>query len=123
MQPPSICVLISQAPYGIVHAAEGIRHVNGALANGFDATALFVDDGVWTVRKGQRASATGFTSLSDSMAASLQKAGGPAPRLAVHRPSLEARGITPEELVPGVEMVDDAGLANIIAGTQFLLRY
>ncbi|MHB9144516.1 MAG: DsrE family protein [Symbiobacteriia bacterium] len=120
---PSICVLISQAPYGVVHAAEGLRHVNGALANGFSAVALFVDEGVWTVHKGQQAGVTGFTSLSGAMADALQKAGGPVPRLVVHRPSMEARGLTPEELVPGAELVDDAGMARIITSTQFLLRY
>lgn len=118
----SICVLISQAPYGTVHAAEGVRHVNGALAQGFQATMLLVDDGVWVARPGQQPGETGFTSLSDAVVSALA-AGGPVPRVAVHRPSLEARGLTPADLIPGVELVDDADVAQIITDTQFLLRF
>lgn len=120
---PSVCVLISQAPYGTVHGAEGVRHVNGALTEGFAAVALLIDDGVWLARKGQSAGETGFTSLSDAITAALQKAGGPVPRVAVHSPSLHERGLSPEELIPGVELVDDAGVAEIITTTQFLLRF
>ena len=119
----SICILISQAPFGTVHAAEGVRHVNGALSEGFSAVAAFVDDGVWTVRKGQVAGATGFTSLSDALTTALSKPVGPVPRVVVHRPSMEARGVTPEELVPGAELVDDAELARILTSTQFALRF
>lgn len=120
---PSLCVLISQAPYGVVHPAEGVRHVNGALANGFSSVALFVDDGVWCLRRGQSAGATGFISLSEAIADSLAKTDGPVPRLVVHRPSLEVRGLQPDDLISGAEFVDDAGLAEIITTTQFLLRY
>lgn len=119
----SLCILISQAPYGTVHAAEGVRHVNGALTEGFAVVAAFVDDGVWTVRKGQEAGATGFTSLSIALAAALSKPAGPVPRVVVHRSSMEVRGVTPEELVPGVELVDDAELARILSSTQFTLRF
>ncbi|HEY3366121.1 MAG TPA: DsrE family protein [Symbiobacteriaceae bacterium] len=118
----SICVLISQAPYGTVHAAEGVRHVNGALSQGFQAVAVLVDDGVWVARPGQQPGASGFTSLSDALTAAL-KASGPVPRVAVHRPSLEARGLTAADLIAGVELVDDAGLTQIITETQFLLRF
>lgn len=120
---PSITVLISQAPYGTVHAAEGVRHVNGALTEGFDAVAMLVDDGVWLANQGHHAGQTGFTSLSDALTASLQKPDGPVPRVLVHGPSLDKRGIAPEELIPGVELVDDAGLAKILTTTQFMLRF
>lgn len=128
---PSICMLISRAPYGAVAAAEGVRHVNGALTEGFAVTIALVDDGVWLARTGQKsgqsadqsAGKSGFVSLSGALAASLHPASGPAPQLVVHRPSLEQRGLAPADLIPGVELVDDAGLAEIIASTRFLLRF
>lgn len=118
----SVCVMISQSPYGTVHAAEGVRHVNGALAQGFQATALLVDDGVWVARQGQAAGPSGFTSLSAALTAALHGS-GPAPRIFVHRPSMEARGLDPDDLVPGVELADDAGVANLIMDAQYLLRF
>lgn len=119
----SICILISQAPYGTVAAAEGVRHVNGALKEGFSVVAALVDDGVWLARPGQKPGQSGFTSLSDALSASLHPAFGPAPRVVLHRPSLETRGLTPAELIPSVELVDDAGLARAITSTQSLLRF
>jgi len=91
---------------------RGVRHVNGALTEGFAGVALLIDDGVWLARKGQSAGETRFTSLSDAVTAALQKAGGPVPRVAVHSPSLHERGLSPEELILGVELVDDAGVAE-----------
>jgi len=114
----SICVLISQAPYGTVHAAEAVRHVNGALSQGFSAVALLVDDGVWLARSGQDAAQSGFTSLSQALADSLQKA-----RVVVHGPSLAERGLTPADLLPGVTLATDAELADIMTDAQFLLRF
>lgn len=120
---PSICVLISQAPYGTVHAAEAVRHVNGALSEGFDAVAVLVDDGVWLARDGQRAEGTGFTALSAALAASLNKPGGPVPRVLVDSASLERRGLGASDLVPGIEVTDRAGITAAIGSTQYLLRF
>ena len=119
----SICIMITQAPYGTVGAAEGIRHVNGALKDGFSVVAALVDDGVWLARPGQKPGQSGFTSLSDALSASLSPASGPAPQVVAHRSSLEERGLTPADLIPGVELVDDAGLAEVITSMQSLLRF
>ncbi len=84
---PSICVLITQTPYGLVRAAEAVRHVNGALSQ------------------------------------ALAKQDGPKRWVVVHRPSLADRGLTAADLVDGIELTDDAGLAALIAETQYLLRF
>ena len=120
---PSICVLISQAPYGTVHAAEAVRHVNGALANSFAAVAALVDDGVWVACRGQEAGATGYTGLGPALAEAMANRSGPVPRVVVHRPSLEGRGLSPADLLEGVELVDDQGLATLVAGSDYLLRF
>lgn len=118
----SICILITRAPYGTVPAAEAIRHVNGALTEGYEAVAALVDDGVWLARKGQSGDG-GFTSLAAALETALHNISGRVPRVLVHRPSLESRGLDPADLVPGVEMVDDAGLNAAVLSTQFLLRF
>lgn len=120
---PSICVMVTQAPYGTIHAAEAVRHVNGALSNGFEAIAALVDDGVWLARREQSVGGTGFTSLSGAISDSLGKADGPVPRILVHGPSLAARGLSPADLLGGAEIVDDAGLTAAVAQTQYLLRF
>ncbi len=119
----SLCILVSRAPYGTVAAAEAVRHINGALTEGYTVVVALVDDGVWLGRSGQQAGEHGFTSLSEALRASLHPASGPAPRVVVHRPSLEQRGLSPDGLVPGLDTVDDAGLAGVITSAQFLLRF
>ncbi|MFZ5822814.1 MAG: DsrE family protein [Bacillota bacterium] len=120
---PSICVLISQAPYGTVHAAEAVRHINGALSEGFDVVAVLVNEGVWLARDGQQAEGSGFTALSEALAASLNKPGGPVPRVLADRASLDRRGLTASTLVPGIEVADSAGISAAILSTQHLLRF
>ncbi|BDG60547.1 DsrE family protein [Caldinitratiruptor microaerophilus] len=120
---PSICVWISRAPYGSALAAEGVRHLNGALANGFSATAVLVDDGVWLARRGQEVRDSGFVALAEALRQSLHPAAGPAPRVLVHGPSLAGRGLTPDDLVEGVEVVDDRRLAAAVAEARYLLRF
>ncbi|MFZ5814101.1 MAG: DsrE family protein [Bacillota bacterium] len=120
---PSICVMITQAPYGTVHAAEAVRHVNGALTNGFEAVAALVDDGVWLALRGQEAGGTGFTNLGAAQAEALANPAGPVPRLVAHGPSLQMRGLSPADLIEGVEIVDDGGLAAVVAGSDYLLRF
>lgn len=118
---PSICVMITQSPYGTVPAAEAVRHVNGALSEGFRVVTLLVDDGVWVAHAGQNPGQTGFTSLSDALVSSLQRES--APEVLVHRQSAEERGLTPADMIAGVGLVDDAGLGQIITSAQFLLRF
>lgn len=120
---PTICVLIAQAPYGTVAAAEAVRHVNGALAEGFAVVAALAGDGVWLARAGQQADQGGFLSLSDALAAALGQATGPGLRVVVHGPSLGERGLAAADLIPGVEQVDDTGLAAVITASQALLRF
>ncbi len=119
----SICILVSQPPYGNVAAAEAVRHISGALAEGFAVVAALVDDGVWLSRAGHRAGHSGFTPLSGALHAVLHPVSSPAPRVVVHRPSLDQRELSPTDLVSGVELVDDAGLAETIASARFLLRF
>ena len=119
----SVCILISRAPYGTVSAAEGVRHFNGALNNGVKAVAALVDDGVWLARAGQTPGSSGFVALSDVLSGIQELPPASDPRVFVHGPSLARRGLADRDLLPGVEVVDDAGLARLIASTRHLLRF
>ncbi len=119
----SVCILISRAPYGTVSAAEGVRHLNGALNNGVRAVAVLVDDGVWLARAGQTPGTSGFASLSDVLSGVRKLSPALDPRIFVHGPSLARRGLAARDLIPGVEEVDDAELARLVASTRHLLRF
>lgn len=122
----SVSILIRKAPYGTLAAAEGVRHLIGAAAAGMEATVVLVDDGVYVAKHGQDPSDTGWTSLSAALQQTLTPDAGASSRripLYVHRPSAEARGVTPLDLTPGVEFIDDDRFAEILAGARGVLVF
>jgi len=95
-------IILRHAPYGQLAAAEVVRHLNGAVANGLDAAALLLDDGVYLARAGQQAM-EGWTELSAALAQSLAaaeaSADGSQPAVYVHAAALSDRGLRACELI------------------------
>lgn len=118
----SVCILVRRAPYGVIQAAEAIRHINGAAANGFAATAVFADDGVYVLKTNQDVGSSGFTSLSGALTDTLAKP-EPRARILVHRSSAEARGLSHDDLLPGVTWISDGELAELMAETPNVMLF
>lgn len=121
----SLCIAIRKGPYGVLSAAEGVRHLIGAVQAGMPACAVLVDDGVYLAKQGQNPGGTAWMSLSAALEQALGPRTGSSPRtrLYVHRLSAETRGLGPSDLVAGVEMVDDAQLAAALASADALLIF
>jgi sulfur relay (sulfurtransferase) DsrF/TusC family protein len=126
--PKTVCVLLRQPPYGSLVAAEAVRHLSGALANGQRAVGLLVDDGVYLARPGQQA-AGGWLDLSRALANLLALEAtddsGEARRavVLVHEPSLRERGLEKTELVPGCRVVDESEMAAVLGQADATLVY
>lgn len=125
----SLCVLIRRAPYGLIHASEALRHMGGAVTEWLKVIAVFIDDGVYVVKEGQRTENTDWTSLSETLREIMglsQKVKDKTKGVAgffVHGPSLEARGLEAADLVPGVEIIDDGGLVQLLAEADGVMVY
>jgi len=116
----SLCILVRRPPYGTIHAAEALRHAGGALGEGLDVAVALVDDGVYLARDGQNVGDTGYTGLSPVLFKLLAKGA----RVHVHAPSAQARGLLADEhFVPAIELVDDAGLAGLLAEASTVMVY
>ena len=116
----SLCILIRRPPYGQIHAAEAIRHMGGALGEGIQTNLLLVDDGVYVARDRQDVGSTAWTSLVQPLAKGIAKGA----RVYLHTPSAQARGLLNDEhLIIGVEQVDDAGLARLLAKSDLVMVY
>lgn len=118
----SVCILVRRAPYGVIQAAEAVRHINGAVANGFAATAVFADDGVYALKTGQDVGNSSFTSLGGALTDTLAKP-EPRARILVHRSSAEARGLHDDDLLPGVTWISDSELAELMAETSNVMLF
>lgn len=105
-------VLMRQAPYGSVYTAEGFRSVMGIGIFEMDVVLAFVDDGVYALVKDQNPEKLDMRPLSEGFPM-LPEFG--VKGFYVHRPSLEARGLSVDDLVMDVQLVDNAGLTKLLA--------
>ena len=107
----TVAVLIRKAPYGSVYTAEGFRSIMGIGVFEMDVSVLFVDDGVYALVKGQNPAGLDMKSLGDAFPM-LPDFG--VTKFYVHGQSLRERGLTTDDMVMDVEIVDDAGAARIL---------
>lgn len=121
-------MLLRQAPYGNIAAAEAIRHLSGALANGYRPVGLLLGDGVYLAKAGQQTS-DGWINLAESLCELIAKS-APAPggeashvAIAVHGPSLGSRNLRAADLVRGCRVVDDEEAATLVGESDALLVY
>jgi tRNA 2-thiouridine synthesizing protein C len=107
-----VAILMRKAPYGSVYSAEGLRSAMGIGVFEMDAILLFVDDGVYAIVKDQDPEKLDMKPLGDGfpMLEEFGVAG-----FYVHQPSLEARGLSTDDLTLDVELIDSPRLAELLA--------
>ncbi|MBI2563527.1 MAG: DsrE family protein [candidate division NC10 bacterium] len=118
-----LCILVHRPPYGGIQAAEGVRHLNGAAAQGLEATAILVGDGVYVARAGQDPGATGWTALSPALEEVVGAAAAGSPRLLVDEVSLQSRGLHFASLIPGATVADEQAVADALAQARWVMVY
>jgi tRNA 2-thiouridine synthesizing protein C len=105
-----------KAPYGSVYTAEGFRTIMGIAVFEMEISVVFMDDGVFALLKNQdpdqfemKPLGDGFPMLRDF----------DVEKFYVHDESLAERGLTPDDLVMDVEVIDGTQIAGILhaAGT------
>ena len=113
-------VLMRKAPYGSVYTAEGFRSMMGIGVFEMDVRVVFVDDGVYALVKGQDPAALDMKPLGDGFPM-LEDFG--VDKFYVHGGSLAERGLTPEDLVMDVEIVDGEGVAHVLESAGVVLPF
>lgn len=120
MQGNQLCILIRQAPYTTIGAAEAVRHAGGALSDGLAVNLLLVEEGVCLACTDQDPRATGFLSLSTA----LQKIMDKGVKVAVLDSSAEMHGLLKRQhLLPGVSVVDAVEVARQLAEASAVMVY
>jgi tRNA 2-thiouridine synthesizing protein C len=115
-----IAVLMRKAPYGSVYTAEGFRSVMGIGIFEMDVALVFADDGVYALVKEQNPEALEMQALGDGFPM-LPDFG--VNKFYVHQPSLQARGLSVDDLVMDVQLLDDAGLAGLLVERSTVLPF
>ncbi len=115
----SLCILVRTGPYGTIQAAEALRHLNGAVASGMKVTTILMGDGIYLGKEGQVTETTGWTSLSVALKQTLKDGS----RVYAHEPSLQERGLSLEDLVPGIQSTGEVEMATLLAGSRWLMIF
>jgi len=98
-----------KAPYGTIYALEGLEVVLISAAFDQDVSLAFLDDGVYQLVKGQHTKAIEVKNFSPTYRA---LEGYDIEKLYVERESLEARGLSEDQLLVPVEVMSGAELVR-----------
>ncbi|MCL4532458.1 MAG: DsrE family protein [Actinobacteria bacterium] len=122
-------IVVRRGPYGTIDAAEAIRHAAGGLNFKVPTTLLLMEDGVFVARREQLPEGIGYLSLSRALEEYLARRGRGqegeeiAGRVVVHAPSARERGLSPDDLIAGVSMVEEGESARLLADSGWTLVY
>jgi len=109
-----------KAPYGTIHALESLEVVLIAATFDQDVSLAFLDDGVYELVKGQNSKAVGIKNFSPTYRA---LEGYDVEKLYVERESLDARGLTEQDLLVPVEVLGSAQMAALMAEQDVVLSF
>ena len=109
-----------KAPYGTVYALEALEVVLISAAFDQDVSMVFIDDGVYELVKGQNTRATGMKNFSPAYRA---LEGYDIEKLYVDQESLEARGLTTENLLVPVEVLNAAQMAELMDQQDIVISF
>lgn len=109
-----------KAPYGTVYALEGLEVVLISAAFDQDVSMVFMDDGVYEIVKGQQAKAIGMKNFSPTYRA---LEGYDIEKLYVEKESLDARGLSEEQLLVPVEVLASAQMGALMAEQDVIISF
>jgi tRNA 2-thiouridine synthesizing protein C len=113
-----IMVVNRKAPHGTIYALELLDIALIASAFDQDVSVAFLDDGVYQLAKNQNSSALGSKNFSPAYRALPDH---DVNTIYVERESLAARGLTPDDLLMPVEILDASELAQRMGEQDVLL--
>lgn len=107
-----------KAPYGTIYALEILEVILVSAAFDQDVSVVFLDDGVFQLKKNQDTKAIGMKNFSPTFRA---LEGYDVEKLYVERESLEERGLTEDDLVVPVEVLSTRELSDLMAAQDVVI--
>ncbi|HEX6828220.1 MAG TPA: sulfurtransferase complex subunit TusC [Burkholderiales bacterium] len=109
-----------KAPYGTIYALEALEVVLISAAFDQDVSLAFMDDGVYQLMKGQHTKALDVKNFSPTYRA---LEGYDIEKLFVERESLEARGLSQENLLVPVEVLSREELGELMEDQDVVITF
>jgi tRNA 2-thiouridine synthesizing protein C len=109
-----------KAPHGTVYALEGLEVVLITAAFDQDVSLVFTDDGVYQLMKGIDTKGIEVKDFSKTYRA---LEGYDIEKLYVDRSSMEARGLTEDDLIVDVTVMSDDEMKNLMAEQDVVISF
>jgi len=109
-----------KAPYGTIYALESIEVVLISAAFDQDVSLVFMDDGVYQIKKGQDSKGIGMKNFSPAYRA---LEGYDIEKLFVEKESMESRGLTAEDMIVPVEILSKDELTSLMEEQDVILTF
>jgi len=109
-----------KAPYGTIYALESLEVVLIGAAFDQDVSLVFMDDGVYQLKKGQDTKATEMKNFSPTYRALEMY---DVEKLFVSKKSMSDRGLTEDDLIVPVEMLDASQMADLMEEQDVILTF
>lgn len=98
-----LMIVFRTAPYGTIYSFEGLENVLIMGAYDQDISVLFIDDGVYAIKKGMDTSATGIKDFSPTFRA---LEAYDIDKIFIDRDSMESRGLTLDDFVIEPQVIE-----------------
>lgn len=109
-----------KAPYGTIYALESLEVVLITAAFDQDVSLVFLDDGVYQLKKGQQTKGIEIKNFSPTYRA---LEGYDVEKLYVEKESLEARGLTEDDLLVDVTVLGRAEMGALMDQQDVVLSF
>lgn len=109
-----------KAPYGTIYALESLEVVLITAAFDQDVSLVFLDDGVFQLKKSQQTKGIEIKNFSPTYRA---LEGYDVEKLYVEKESLEARGLTEDDLLVDVTVLSSAEMGALMNEQDVVLSF
>jgi len=112
-----------KAPYGTVYALESLEVVLIGAAFDQDVSLAFIDDGVYQLKKNQKTSVDSGIGMKDFSKTYRALEGYDVEKLYVDKKSMEERGLSVDDLLVDVEVLDEAQMTEMMEQQDVVLSF
>ena len=109
-----------KAPYGTIYALESLEVVLISAAFDQDVSLAFIDDGIYQIVKGQHTKGIDTKNFSPTYRA---LEGYDIEKLYVDQESMDARGLTQDDLLVDVTILSSADMATLMAEQDVVISF
>lgn len=109
-----------KAPYGTVYALEGLEVVLITAAFDQDVSLVFVDDGVFQIKKDQETTGINMKNFSPTYRA---LEGYDVEKVYTEKESLDSRGLSEDDLVIPVEILSSAEISELMDAQDVIVTF